>query len=145
LNSLSTHQSAEVVGNVEFGRTSAAVFLVVALVGLSACATVDKRPAGEVVKVRAQERWDALVRGDVKAAYRYLSPGSRAVITAGDYEANIRKGFWKSAKVDKVECTTAQSCDAMAAIEYEYQGRRITSPLRETWIQEGTNWWYVQK
>jgi hypothetical protein len=145
LNSLSTHQSAEVVGNLEFSRISAAAFLVVALVGLSACATVDKRPAGEVVKMRAQERWDALVRGDVKAAYGYLSPGSRAVISPEGYDANIRKGFWKSAKVDKVDCTTAQSCDAMATIEYDFQGRRITSPLRETWIQEGTNWWYVQK
>jgi hypothetical protein len=145
LNSLSTHQSAEVVGNVGLGRISAAVAAMVVMAGLSACAALDNRPPEERVKVRAQERWDALVRSDIKVAYGYLSPGSRAVVSPEGYEAGLRKGFWKSATVDKVECTGAQSCDALATIEYEFQGRRVKTPLRETWIQEGSNWWYVQK
>jgi hypothetical protein len=145
LNSLSTHQSAEVVANLGLGRLSAAAVLVCALVGLSACSLMDTRPPEELVKERAQQRWDALLKGDAKTAYGYLSPGSRAVLTPEGFEANLRKGFWKGAKVEKVECTTAQSCDAVATIEYDFQGRRTKTPLRETWIKDGANWWYVQK
>jgi hypothetical protein len=47
--------------------------------------------------------------------------------------------------VDKVECSSAQSCDALATIEYEYLGKRTKTPLRETWIKEGSEWWYLRK
>ena len=94
---------------------------------------------------RSQARWDALVKSDTKAAYGFFSPGSRALMTAEQYDGTIRKGFWKSAKVEKVECATQETCFAHVAIEYEYQGRRIKTPLGETWIHEGTDWWYIQK
>jgi hypothetical protein len=145
LNSLSTQQGAEVDGSLKRGRISAAVIVAVAAAALSGCAGLAKRSPEQAVQERAQARWDALVKGDVSAAYGFLSPGSRAVITPQGYEGTIRRGFWKSAKVDKVECGTPQSCEASATIEYDYQGQRIKSPLRETWIQEGADWWYVQK
>jgi hypothetical protein len=66
-------------------------------------------------------------------------------MTPEQFETSIRKGFWKSAKVEKVECATSDSCFAHVAIEYEYQGRRIKTPLGETWIRDESNWWYVQK
>ena len=101
--------------------------------------------AEELVKERAQARWDALVKGDVKGAYTFLSPGSRAVLNFESYAAAIRVGFWKSARVERVECKTVDACEAHATIEYEYQGQRIKTPLRETWIREGTDWWYVKR
>jgi hypothetical protein len=90
-------------------------------------------------------RWDALVQGDVKSAYGYLSPGSRQVMDLTNYESSLRKGFWKSAKVDKAVCASEQSCDAYVTIEYEFRGMRTKTPLRETWIKEGSDWWLVQK
>jgi hypothetical protein len=30
-------------------------------------------------------------------------------------------------------------------IEYEYQGRRMKTPLRETWIRDGSEWSYLQR
>lgn len=117
--------------------------IVVALV--AGCAAFKPRPAEEVVKERAQARWDALLKGDVKAAYAFMSPGSKSIITPEGYEASIRKGFWKSAVVEKVECSSPQSCDALATIEYEYMGKRTKTPLRETWIKEGSDWWYLRK
>jgi hypothetical protein len=143
LNSLSTQQAAKFV-DFQVRITKAAV-LMVALVGVTACAVIDRRPPEEKVAARAQERWDALVKGDLKAAYGYLSPGSRSVMGLADYEASIRRGFWKSAKVDKVDCAAQQSCEVHVTIEYEYRGGRTKTPLRETWIQEGPNWWVVQK
>ena len=48
----------------------AATVLVAVSVGLAGCATVAKGPAlEEIVKDRAQARWNALVQGDVKTAY----------------------------------------------------------------------------
>jgi hypothetical protein len=122
------------------------VRLVAGVLAIVLCACAAVAPRSEtVVKERAQARWDALVKGDFNAAYGYLSPGSRSVTTATDYSAGLRKGFWKSAAIDKVECGSAQSCEVFATIEYEFSGMRTKTPLRETWIRDGSEWWYLQK
>jgi hypothetical protein len=118
--------------------------IAVAAVVMGACAVTPRSPE-EAVKQRAQARWDAMVKNDFNAAYGYLSPGSRSIITAPDYAASLRAGFWKSAVVDKVQCGSAQSCEVHATIEYEHLGRRTKTPLAETWIREGSEWWYLRK
>lgn len=112
---------------------------------MTGCGALDLRDDGAAVKERAQARWDALLKGDTGTAYKYLSPGSRAVTTQEAYDASIRKGFWRSAKVDSVRCASKDNCEAQVTIEYEFQGRRTTTPLRETWIREGSEWWYLQR
>src|SRR5205085_1467055 len=99
-------------------------FLVLAA---ASCAVAPRTPQA-AVKERAQARWDALVKGDTNAAYGYMSPGSRTVISAQDYATSVKAGFWKSAVVDKVECGSAQSCEVTATIEYEFMGRRTKTP-----------------
>ena len=116
-----------------------------AVIALAGCAAMSPRSPEEAVKARAQERWDALVKGDFGAAYGFLSPGSREVVSEKDYVAGLRKGFWKTAQVEKVDCPTKDACNATVAIEYEFQGRRTKTPLGESWVREGSNWWYVQK
>ena len=145
MNSLSTQQalfgrSPHGVNGL-FGRLAAGVLAVV----LCSCAGVEPRSDDAIVKERAQARWNALVKGDTNAAYGYMSPGSRSVMTASEYAGSIRVGFWKSAVVDKVECGSAQSCDVSATIEYEFMGRRTKTPLRETWVRDCKEWWYLQK
>jgi len=139
LTSLSSQRGLESM--VLANRIAVALVSVAVLAG---CATMGARKPEEVVKERAQARWDALLKDDVKAAYAYFSPGSRAVMDEKSYEASIRKGFWKSAKVDSVTCT-GQRCEVGETIEYEFQGRRTRSPLTETWIEEDGNWWLVRK
>jgi hypothetical protein len=119
--------------------------MVVSLSGMLGCAAMKPAAPEEVVKQRAQARWDALVKSDIKTAYGFLSPGSRATTTPEAYAASLREGFWKSATVTKVECASADSCDAHAIIEYDFQGRRTKTPLRETWIREGSEWWYLRR
>lgn len=142
MNSLSTQRDVKRGFQGYFARfaTGLAVMAMVA-----SCAAVKPRTAEEIVKERAQARWDALVKGDAKAAYAFMSPGSRALLTAEAYVTSIRVGFWKSAQVNKVECGTEQACEAHVTIEYEFQAQRIKTPLRETWIREGTDWWYLQR
>jgi len=113
--------------------------------GLAGCAGIPERTAEEAVRARAQERWDALVKGDIEKAYAFLSPGSRAVIDLRSYSETIRRGFWKSARVQQVECGSAEACDATSEIEYEYRGSRIKTPLKESWVRQEKDWWYVLK
>lgn len=119
--------------------------VVVTLAVISGCAAVKPRTAEEAVREKAQARWDAMVKGDFAEAYRYLSPGSRSVITAENFASSLRKGFWRSAQVEKVECGSAHTCEAVATIEYEHLGMRTKTPIRETWILEGADWWYLRK
>lgn len=112
---------------------------------LAGCAALDPRPPEEVLKERVQQRWDAMVKSDFKAAYQYLSPGSRAVMTPEAYASGLKAGFWKAATVDRVVCEKPDVCDALLTIEYEFRGSRIKTPLKETWIKEGSSWWFVQK
>ena len=142
MNSLSTQRDVKAVVFPGAARIIWALVLGVAMAG---CAAVQPRTPEEAVKARAQARWDALLKGDLKAAYGFLSPGSRAVTTQEAYGASVRSGFWKSAVVEKAACDAPDACESLATIEYEYQGKRVKTPLRETWIREGTDWWYVQK
>ena len=126
----------------QWAKTVAAGFLVGALV---ACAAVNVRPPEQVVRDRAQARWNALVQGDTKVAYEHFSPGTRSTMTLADFVASIRVGFWKAVTVDKVECNSPDRCEVFATIEYEHQGTRVKTPNREVWIREGSNWWYVRR
>ena len=121
------------------------VVFAVAVAVLGGCAMLDARPPEEVVKERAQQRWDAMVKSDFKAAYQFLSPGSRALTSAEAYASGLKTGFWKTAAVDRVICQKADVCDAVMAIEYDFRGSRIKTPLKETWIKEGSSWWFVPK
>ena len=142
MNSLSTQPYVEKRVLAGWGRGAAGAFLAVVIAG---CAAMAPKTPEQLVKERSQARWDALVKGDMTAAYEYFSPGSRAVVRPESFAASLKPGFWKSAVVEKVACEGTQTCEAQATIEYEYQGRRMKTPLRETWIREGSDWWYVQK
>ena len=144
MNSLSTQRAVKqlVVQRAigVLGRLS----VVVLAVAMWGCATVQSSPEA-ALKERAQARWDALLKGDFNTAYGFMSPGSRSIITTSEYAASLKAGFWKSAVVETVECGSAQSCEVAATIEYEHLGRRTKTPLRETWIREGRDWWYLRK
>lgn len=113
---------------------------------LAGCGTTgEPKSAEQRVQARAQERWDALVNGDIATAYRYFSPGSQAVTDFDAYRRTIRPGFWKSVKVQQVNCATAEACEARALVEYEFRGSRISTPVTESWVRQDGNWWYVHK
>ena len=140
MNSLGPQQDASVAFYSRFRRSVAVAFLALA----AGCATTPSRAPEEIVKERAQLRWNALVQGDVKSAYEYFSPGSRATSTLADFAGSIRIGFWKAVTVDKVMCA-ADSCEVHTTVEYEHNGMRIKTPHRETWVRDGTDWWFLRR
>ncbi len=123
--------------------------IVVAVAALGGCATTQTATESgkpeEVVKARAQARWDAVGKEDFAAAYDYLSPGSRSVNSLEAYRIAVPKSFYKGAQVEKVRCETPDACEAQVRVEYEFKGARIKTPLAETWIRQEGNWWYVLK
>ena len=133
------------MGKTSFWRIGSRVAAVVLVAVSASCATVETRRPEDAVKEKAQARWNALVQGDVKAAYEYFSPGSRATLSLIDFTNGIRIGFWKKVVVDKVECGGPDSCEVFTTIEYDHRGMRIKTPHRETWIREGTNWWFLRR
>jgi hypothetical protein len=119
---------------------------VAGVVGVAAaCAMMDSRPASEVVKERAQARANAVVGIDLKAVYGYFTPTARKDLTYEAFATSMVPGFWKAATVDKVECKREDLCYASLTVEYELRGIRARTPLRESWIREGNQWWYAVK
>ena len=105
-------------------------------------------PAAEkqaAVGKRAEERWQALIRGDFEAAYAYYTPASREVVRAADFAARMSKFPYRSVKVEKVECD-AEVCTASLSITYDHPAMNVTNvptSLEEKWVIEGGQAWLV--
>jgi len=121
------------------------VFRIVACMGavaLAGCALVDKRTDEEVIKERAEARWELFIKGDIRGAYEYLSPVAREVVSRESYVAGIKPGLWRTARVDKVNCKTRDLCEVDLTIGVVFSGRAFNSPLREKWVRVEGGWWY---
>jgi len=121
------------------------VLMGVVVVVLGGCALMEQRPAEQQVQERAQARWDLMLKGDLTGAYEYMSPGTRAVMTRDQFASSVRTGFWKAVKVDKVVCETPASCEAHLTVDYEFRGSPVRTPAKETWVKDGSTWWYLRK
>lgn len=128
---------------------AAALCLSIALAG---CAGLGaKASPEEQVKARAQERGDAIVKGDRARAYTYFTPGYRAAVPLDRYQASIGKAVQNiGATVESVKCETLEKCIATVKVETKplvvpgFTGT-ITTYSDETWLFEAGQWWYFQK
>lgn len=126
----------------------------VMLLTLSACASVPEKSVApldkqEVVARMAQSRWDALMKGDLEAAYKMLSPASRALVTLEEFQRRAGLVTWKAANVRKVECSADDLCAVSVEGRYAFKLRNIgrtvenDQAMSETWRFTAGNWWYV--
>src|SRR5215470_14674822 len=100
------------------------VFAVAALAG---CATMGggltKETPSEVkaasVKERSSARWEALIKGDKDAAYTYLSPGTRQMMTLDQYRARPQAITYTAVQVEKVDCD-AETCMVGLNVTYDF-------------------------
>lgn len=111
--------------------------------GSGAPASAEARRAA--VEARAYTRWEALIKGDLERAYALLSPASREVTTLEQYRANTRKGGFREAKVEGVECG-AELCTVRLWITYDHRlMKSVRTPLEETWIFDKGQPWMVYR
>ena len=109
---------------------------------LAGCAAVEQRSDEEVIKEKAQARWDLFIKGDIRGAYEYLSPGARQTVTADQYVGSIKPGLWRTARVERVNCVTRDMCEVDLTIGIMFAGKASHTPLREKWVRVDGKWWY---
>lgn len=127
-------------------RAAAALMLLT----LAACATTGGT-AEETVAQRAQARWDALVSGDLSAAYGYLSPAYRSSVNSMQYQRRIllQKVRWTGAEYIDSTCLE-ESCKVRISLSFSLIGalpgvKRFdgNQEIEENWVKVDGQWWHV--
>jgi hypothetical protein len=136
-------------------QNALAAVISLVILGASGCAVspngdgrADARtPEGRkaLVASRVNARWDALIKGDLAAAYALLSPASRATLTQQQFEAKTRRDGFRAAKIDTIDCDPA-ACTVRLLITYDHPMMKgVTTPLQESWVFENGQAWYVYR
>ena len=120
---------------------------VVAIVALAGCAMV--RPDSpletkrEAVTERVNARWAALLKGDVDAAYTFLSPASKGLTPLPEYRTEARSKGFRSAKIDEIDCEP-EFCRVTLTVVYDHAKMKgIPTLVQESWVLEDGKYWYV--
>jgi len=109
--------------------------------GFSADSSNEKKSAA--VRERAEARWQALIKDDIAAAYSYLSPTTRDVVSLDQYRGKLARGTFRDIKIDAVECE-GELCKVRVRLTYDRPRLKgIVTPLEESWIIERGQFWYV--
>lgn len=127
------------------------LFAGAALAALSGCATSPEALVAARDKQltdRAEARWESLTKGQLDAAYGFLSPGSKAKFTAEAYKGTIKPGLWRGAKVQKISCASDDVCKVTMLVSYAFRpkGSEVLEnqrPIDETWRKDANDWWFV--
>src|SRR5215470_2041920 len=101
--------------------------VVAAVAVVAGCATMGggmtKETPSDVkaasVKERSSARWEALIKGDKDAAYTYLSPGTRQMMTLDQYRARPQVITYTAVQVEKVDCD-AETCMVGLNVTYDF-------------------------
>lgn len=121
------------------------------LLALAGCASFAPRTPEEQVKVRAQARQNALLKGDRTRAYEYFTPAFRATVSAETYARTMGNAVeLVGATVESVSCETLEKCVAQVKLEMKpvavrrFAGTIVTNYADETWLLEAGQWWLFQ-
>ncbi|MCW8925429.1 MAG: hypothetical protein OQJ84_04155, partial [Xanthomonadales bacterium] len=96
-------------------------------------------------------RWDALLSGDLAAAYEYLSPGYRSSVSLLQYQRLIllKKVKWTSAEYIESDCEE-NSCNVKIMLGFTVYGAlpgmrtfTDTQDIEESWVRVEGQWYYV--
>ena len=125
--------------------------VVCGLISLAGCASMAPKTPEEQVKARAQERRDAIVKGDLAKVYSYFTPAYRATVPVDRYTVSVGHALQNvSGTVESVNCEALGKCIARVKVEIKplavplFKGT-ITSYSDETWLFEAGQWWFFQK
>jgi hypothetical protein len=131
--------------------------VVAAVAAVAGCASMGggltKETPSEVkaasVKERSSARWEALIRGDQDAAYAYLSPGTRQMMTLDQYRARPQSITYTAVRVENVDCE-AETCMVGLNVTYDYvpvkgatRAKEVTTYVQETWVLENGQLWFA--
>jgi len=124
---------------------------VAAMALVAGCAALGPQAAEDAVKARASARWAALLKYDFDAAYAYMAPGYRAVMSVEKFKARQGSAVrWTGAEAVSAACPEVVKCVVQVRIQAKpFLGRKfgdtITTHVEETWLLEDGQWWLFQK
>ncbi len=110
---------------------------------LGACSGIGTQSQApeEIVRVRAFERWQALIDGRLETAYTYLSPEYRKIYSYQQYSKTVHGvGLWSKAEVKDVACK--ENCVVSMQIHVTMRPARwgdtieTSSLLKEQWMRD---------
>lgn len=102
--------------------------------GLTKSSPVEAKKAA--VTERSQARWVLIIDKEPARAYEYLSKASRQVISRQDFVDRVSRTVFRSASVEKVDCSE-DLCKVSVRYTYDHpQIKGIGNVLQETWILE---------
>lgn len=114
---------------------------------LAGCASLGNKSDEDLVKERAQARYDALIKGDIKKAWEFTAPTYRQRISADGYRAVMGGvGNWTKAEVSSVNCEEDR-CEVNGLITYNVPRMKMenTIPLTDVWIKTDGKWWVYHR
>jgi hypothetical protein len=139
------------IANTGAVRPVATALVLLGVMLLSACAATSTVAPEDVVKERAQARWDALLTGDFATAYSYYSPGFRSATTVVDFEIGIRMRKVQHRSAEYLD----QNCEENVCTVRFTVGYRVVKPVpgvdawenegvvSEQWIKSDGEWWFL--
>lgn len=123
-------------------------FVMISLLAiLSACAAApSKGKIEDIVAQRAQQRWDLMIKGDLPAAYAFLSPASRSTVSLDAFQSRNKPGYWKKTVVKEVVCEAPDLCDAKMELTYDLRDLKDRiQEIQEKWTLDEGQWWLVYR
>lgn len=127
-----------------FITTTIGFILVAFAVG---CASVSRAPATpeQAVQARAQERWNALIAGQLDKAFEYITPSGRSTLPLEVYRARLTGTSWRGAKVTGAVCEP-EVCDVTVTLDIDVlPNLPYQQVIAEKWLLDGGKWWFVYR
>lgn len=133
-------------------RDAGRALTVLAAAVLSACASTPQSEDDYVVE-RAQARWDALLAGDIETAYQYYSPGFRSTYSMIDLGVSQRMRRVRQTSAEYLDHSCEETrCLVNFSVSFKVaqpvpgmSDYSSASPIEDTWIKTGGEWWYLPK
>jgi hypothetical protein len=125
--------------------------LVFCLVLFSACATTGPEAPTGSISERVMARWNALLSGDLPAAYEFLSPAVRTSVSSLQYQRSVvaKQVRWTGADYIGESCEETV-CKVQISIDYAVYGAlpgvrsfEDTQVIEESWIYTDGDWYFV--
>ena len=135
---------------MDFCKSGGRLLSMALVLGLSACATTgsitpqspEETKHAQLME-RAEGRGMALVRGDLDAAYEYLSEGSKAVISKDNFKRRMSMVPFRAYRIDEASCEGA-TCRVKSKLTYDHRLMKgVTTPMTEQWVIEHGKVFYV--
>jgi len=125
-------------------KATISIWLALVAVGCAGISGAPETPE-QAVKARAQERWNALVAGQLDKAYAYITPSGRSTLPIEIYRSRLSNASWRGAKVTAAVCE-AEVCDVDVTLDiYVLPNLPHQQPISEKWLLVDGKWWFVYR